>query len=106
MQIVINLNEDVYTRLFDNGVPKSLADGIVIDRAIRTGKVLPEHGGLKDVDEIIDKLQNHHDLFISAYNGNFSDMPKDYKVRVDEILNCISVIINATTILEAWGNDE
>ena len=50
MQIVINLDEDVYTRLFDNGVPTSLADGIVIDRAIRTGKVLPKHGRLCDLD--------------------------------------------------------
>ena len=49
MQIVINLDENVYTRLFDNGVPTSLADGIVIDRAIRTGKVLPNNATNSDV---------------------------------------------------------
>ena len=57
MQIVIDIPEDVYTRSFDNGVPISLADGIIIDRAIRTGTVLPEHHGrLIDVDALNEQV--------------------------------------------------
>ena len=53
MQIVINLDEDIYTRLFDNGTPISLADGIVVERAIRAGIVLPKgHGRLIDDNEV------------------------------------------------------
>lgn len=53
IKLVIEMPEDVYTRTFDNGVPISLADGIVIDRAIRTGTVLPDkHGRLIDADRM------------------------------------------------------
>ena len=53
IELVIKISEDVYTRLFDNGVPTSLADGIVIDTAIRKGKVLPKgHGRLIDESQI------------------------------------------------------
>ena len=53
MQIVINLDEDIYTRLFDNGNPVSLTDRIVIEKAIRAGIVLPKgHGRLIDDNEV------------------------------------------------------
>lgn len=38
MDIVINISEDVYTRLFDNGTDTSLEDRKVIDKAIRIGE--------------------------------------------------------------------
>ena len=53
MQIVIDIPEDVYTRLFDNGVPTSIADGIVMERAIRKGTPLPKgHGRIVDENKI------------------------------------------------------
>lgn len=104
MQLMIDIPKDAYDYVMGCGYFPTNFNMIY---EIRNGIVLPDnHGKLKDVDKIIEKLQNHRDLFISAYNGDFSNMPKDYKARVDEIINCISVIINATTTLEAWGNEE
>ena len=47
MKIVIDIDNNVFTRLFDNGVDTSLEDRKVIDTAIRTGIPLPKgHGRL------------------------------------------------------------
>lgn len=37
MKVVIDIDENVYTRLFDNGRPMDIADGIVMEKAIRNG---------------------------------------------------------------------
>ncbi len=56
MQIVIKIDENLYTRLFDNG------ENYVMDMrracmAIRKGKPLPkEHGRLIDADEVLKAL--------------------------------------------------
>ena len=39
------------------------------------------------------KLQEHHDFFVNAYGG-FSNLPQNDKARVDEILNCIAMVVN------------
>lgn len=43
------------------------------------------------------KLQEHHDFFIHAYNG-FSNMPQNDKSRVDEINNCIAMVVNEPSV--------
>lgn len=43
------------------------------------------------------KLQERHDFFIHAYNG-FSNMPQNDKSRVDEINNCIAMIVNEPSV--------
>lgn len=49
MQIVINLDENIFTRLFDNGIDVNDNDAEDIYTAIRGGIVLPEgHGDLVD----------------------------------------------------------
>lgn len=59
MQIVISIPEDVYTRLLDNGRPMDIADGIVIDRAIRNGTPLPQgHGRIADMDAAIKCIED------------------------------------------------
>ena len=54
MQILIDLDEDVYKRLFDNsfyGIAKD--DVSKMDIAIRKGTILPKgHGRLIDADEL------------------------------------------------------
>lgn len=37
MKVIIDIDENVFTRLFDNGKPTDIADGIIIERAIRNG---------------------------------------------------------------------
>lgn len=39
------------------------------------------------------KLQEHHDFFVNAYGG-FSNLSQNDKSRVDEITNCIAMVIN------------
>lgn len=39
------------------------------------------------------KLQEHHDFFVNAYGG-FSNLPRNDKSRVDEIINCIAMVVN------------
>lgn len=52
MQIVIDIDENLYTRLFDNGVD-NYDDAVDMAKAIRKGTPLPEkHGDLIDRDEL------------------------------------------------------
>ena len=43
------------------------------------------------------KLQEHHDFFVNAYGG-FSNLSRNDKSRVDEISNCIAMVINEPPI--------
>ena len=56
MQIVINIDENVYTRLFDNGIQDNeiaIDDICEMARALRRGKSLPKgHGRLIDADDL------------------------------------------------------
>jgi ribosomal protein S27AE len=44
-------------------------------------------------ESIKQKLQEHHDFFVNAYGG-FSNLPRNDKSRVDEITNCIAMVVN------------
>ena len=71
MQIVIDIDENVFTRLFDNGVDTSSEDRKVIDRAVRNGIVLPKgHGELIDKEVVLD-MMNHGILeeYITVMGG-------------------------------------
>lgn len=55
MQIVISIDENVFTRLFDNGTEDYAIvndDLFAIAKAIRKGIPLPEHGDLIDRREL------------------------------------------------------
>lgn len=43
------------------------------------------------------KLQEQHDFFVNAYGG-FSNLPQNDKSRVDEITNCIAMVINEPSV--------
>jgi hypothetical protein len=52
MKIVIDIDDNLYTRLFDNGVD-NYDDAVDMARAIRKGTPLPKgHGAIKDVSQI------------------------------------------------------
>ena len=44
------------------------------------------------------KLQEHHDFFVNAYGG-FSNLSRNDKSRVDEISNCIAMVVNEPPVL-------
>ena len=85
MQIVIDIPEDVYTRLFDNGIQDNeiaIDDVCEMARASRLGTPLPKgHGRLIDADKIIN----------SYLEGNWN---------MHKILN------DAPTIVEADRSEE
>lgn len=62
MKLVIDIPEDVYTRIFDNGIQDNeiAADDIrEMARSLRLGTPLPKgHGKLKDADEMKRKIGN------------------------------------------------
>ena len=56
MKIVIEIDENLYTRLFDNGVD-NYNDAVDMAKAIRKGTPLPNgHGDLKDEREVVNIL--------------------------------------------------
>lgn len=100
MQIVINLDEDIYTRLFDNGTPISLADEIVIERAIRAGIVLPKgHGRLIDAEILIKDMKNgiNAGLLIDGY---------EKYTNINSVDDCVFCVECADTVLEANKEQE
>ena len=44
------------------------------------------------------KLQERHDFFVNAYGG-FSNLPLNDKSRVDEITNCIAMVVNEPPVI-------
>lgn len=66
MQIVIDIGEDLFTRLYDNGSKLSIADQMNLEVAIRRGTPLPK------VDcGILDKLWDDIEAWADAhYDGD------------------------------------
>lgn len=61
MKIVIDIPEDVYTRLFDNGVDASIDDLRQLETTVRKGTPIPKgHGDLIDRIEVIKSLFDYH----------------------------------------------
>lgn len=93
MEIVIDIDENVFTRLFDNGIEDYATvndDLFAIAKSIRNGTPLPKrHGRLIDADE----------LWECQYCIDGGDYHDDYHV-VD-----IEDIRNALTIIEAEGEE-
>ena len=69
MQIVIDIDDDLYTRLFDNGVD-NYDDAVDMAKAIRKGTSLPKgHGHLIDKREL-EKFAFEHDIGSNALDGS------------------------------------
>ena len=57
MKIVIDINDNLYTRLFDNGVD-NYDDAVDMAKAIRKGTPLPKgHSKLIDADKLIKSIE-------------------------------------------------
>lgn len=98
MQIVIEVDDDLYTRLFDNGVD-NYDDAANMAKAIRKGKVLPKgHGRLVDAKKLLNTFWTYckqgdfgyhqaEDLIKSAHTIVEAD--KKYEVKVITRGNCM-----------------
>ena len=62
MKLIIDIDENVFTRLFDNGTEDYAIvndDLFKIAKSIRNGTLLPEgHGKIVDIDKLIDSKCN------------------------------------------------
>jgi hypothetical protein len=86
MQIVIDIDDNLYTRLFDNGVD-NYDDAVDMAKSIRKGTPLPKrHGRLIDADELK------------------RTMEKD-KRKALSFVDLIDFIWLAQTIIEADGGE-
>lgn len=86
MQIVIDIDDNLYTRLFDNG-ENYVADMRRACVAIRNGAVLPKgHGDLIDLEEVRDRYVN----IIKVSNSELESLR-----MLAEILDTSPIIIEA-----------
>ena len=89
MKIVIEISEDVYTRLFDNGIETSFEDIEAIDIAIRVGTILDEERKpvIDKVLEIVDELNNTKALVAKTPLGKYlhDTLANEIKTAVEEL---------------------
>lgn len=90
MKVVIDINDNLYTRLFDCDAYDAV-DMLNVCTAVRKGKPLPKgHGRLIDADELI---KNWYDEYIK------------FMTR-EEIESMDGIIENAPTVIEADKESE
>ena len=104
MQIVIELDDNVFVRLFDNGIDPSKEDREEIEGAIREGIVLPEgHGRLIDGDELLNAIDTW-DKFGYTAGGNLIRLNRDNKDMYETYIHfrdSVKCIENMPTIIPA-----
>ena len=95
MQIVINIDEDLYTRLFDNGDIDAV-DMLKACVAIRNGTPLPKgHGRLIDADYVTKDLNTLQDSFV--INIPYA------KTDAISVACCAPTILEADAVVESEG---
>ena len=92
MRVVIDIDDNIYTRLFDNGLPIDLTTAINdttdIATAIRNGTTLPEHHGrLIDADALLDESYQIDSMYCMY----------DEVVNVDDIKDAPTIIEGVRT---------
>lgn len=84
MQIVIDIDENLYTRLFDNGVD-NYDDAVDMAKAIRKGIILPKgHGRLIDADTLWDIYHSNDYDFYEALDDAPTIIEADKAERSEE----------------------
>lgn len=91
MQVVINIDKNLYTRLFNNR-DIDAADMLKACVAIRKGTPLSKHGRLIDADELEKLYENYRDNFNFCRNEYISERQQFYNVAVNGINNITAVL--------------
>ena len=92
MKIIVDIDENVFTRLFDNGIQDNeiaVDDICEMARALRMGTPLPKgHGRLIDKDHMIARLEAASKFFggenADAFDERFSHGLKEAAIKVAE----------------------
>ena len=95
MQIVIDIPEDTYERVMNPDKFYRDIDGEKLRWAVYKGTVLPEHGRLIDGNSVV---------HANIYDDEHEEV-RDEEMTVIEYLD-IYTNEGASTILEAWSNEE
>lgn len=75
MQVVIDIDDNLYTRLFDNGVD-NYDDAVDMAKAIRRGAILPKgHGRLIDVSDLTPDADYEDGIFYAVSVGQIENAP-------------------------------
>jgi hypothetical protein len=102
MQIVIDIDENVFTRLFDNGIEDyAIAndDLFSIAKSIRKGIPLPEgHGNLIQREEAETIFRNAK---MALYKQSRTEQIKDFQTRESMLLNAEQLVHLIKPIIEA-----
>ena len=81
MKIVIDIDENVFTRLFDNGIEDYAIvndDLFAIAKSIRKGTPLPKgHGRLIDGNDALDRLDSGYDYDVIRYAPTVLEADKE-----------------------------
>ena len=97
MQIVIDIDDNLYTRLFDNGVD-NYDDAVDMAKAIRKGTPLPKG---HDVDTLLQKATDEIFVQCKQFNENFSkDWNEGFNDGMFHTLTIIKEIIKADKEVE------
>lgn len=99
MKVMIDIPEETYNKM-RRGEDLYPADANVAIFAIETGAPLEECEDCINRKSLKQKLQENHDFFVNAYGG-FSNLPRNDKSRVDEITNCIAMMVNEPPVTPA-----
>lgn len=102
MQIVIDIPEDVYTRLFDNGIQDNeitVDDVCEMAMAIRKGTPLPKgHGNLIQREDAETIFRNAK---MALYKQSRTEQIKDFQTRESMLLNAEQFVHLIKPIIEA-----
>lgn len=95
-KIIIDIDDNLYTRLFDNGVD-NYDDAIDMAKAIRKGIPLPKgHGRLVDADEMVKILRKSE--YYQEKRGDFYGA--DVTSRVKNFIEDTETVIEADKEVE------
>jgi len=108
MQIVIDISKKMWAKIQDGYVP------LGINKYIKNGTVLPEHGRLIDADSLIKQTTEHicekcdrrRGMKDGKLTKRFVYEIGDAPCRACGIGDMHDYLDDAPTILEAWGNEE
>lgn len=93
MKIVIDIDDNLYTRLFDNGVD-NYDDAVDMAKAIRKGTHLPKgHGRLIDADSLIKAIEKKAKRLSNADT-------------INGLCGAVALIFDEPTIIEADNESE
>lgn len=102
MQVVIDIDDNLYTRIFDNGKTRPL-DLSMACVAIRKGTPLPKgHGRLGDLDEIWCKLKELEESYEAEFLKDSNVIHESaMNGRLYGFTNSRIMVQDAPTIIEA-----